>query len=566
MENVTFSLEESTKELLVKITLNNDISKLDQKKIERALLASDFAGCLVTDGAIVTALLEAENKKNELFSADKEENAVKNPIIFSHVIGTANDASLSATISPDKMSASLELTVQQGGAALTQRDVLTCLEQHNIVKGIYKSAILELVDKSNTLKAGSKHSVTIASGTPCIDGANGYIQYLVEDIQERVLRPKKLEGGKVDMRELGDFVHVKKGTLLAKIIEPTLGTTGVTVTNDVLQPKAGDKATIKTSDGSDFSDETKTTLVAAIDGMPKHLEESVSVNKVLELDNVDVGCGNINFDGSVYIKGNVGEGMRVLASEDVVIGGLAESCEIVAGGNISIVQGIIGRQIDDEQGFGIRSIFLQADGSINALFAQYADILSKQDINIGQHVTHCQIQSGGNIYIGDMSKEKADGKLFGGFIDCGGALYTGELGSTSGGNTQISFDYWLEQLTEVTENLDLRLNKLTARCHKISQFLAALCAEENKDTDKIARVTNSLNQHLNALGVSFADYYQFCDNVDNHPNILELLAYESVHNGVSVEIQRHATQFRREHGPTRVSWHEAAILVEPIKD
>lgn len=567
MDKFSFTLDEQSNLVSVNVKLNSSVTAVDAGQIERALKASPYKEYMVLDDSIAQAVLEINaliDEQNAKGQSDEPNDSLELESVYSKEIAKAVNASLEVTFGPENMTATMEVTAPHGGNALTQRDVLTCLEQHEVKKGIFKSAIQELIEKSSQLASGGKHSVEIASGTASVDGKNGYIKYLVDDIQQRILQPKKLDNGKVDMRELGDFVHVKKGTELAKLMPPTSGQPGFTVKGDVIEPIAGEPSVLVAYEGAALSGDAQTLLIADMDGMPKHFDDGVGVNKVLELDNIDVGTGNINFEGSVFVKGNVGEAMRVLASEDVVIGGLVESCEVVAGGDINVAQGVIGHKIEDEKGFGLRSIFLQANGSVTAQFAQYADIIAGDDINLVQHATHSQLQAGRNIWLGDKNKEKADGRILGGFADCGGSVFVGTLGSPSGSHTNISFDYWLAKFQEADENLQQRLAKLTERCIKISEFLVQLVSAAPIDKVKVERVTKSLNQHLHALGVSYADYYKYCDQVESHPDTLELVASVKVFNGVKIEIQGHISTFQREHGPTRVSWHESEILVESV--
>lgn len=571
MDTFAFTLDEQTNVVSVNIKINQSANIISADSIERALKMSPFKEYMVLEGSFaqaaleVNALIDEMKSEEQVVSPDEQQaDSLQIESIYSKEVAQAVNATLEVCFGPDNMSATMEVTAPFGGNVLKQKDILLCLEENGVTKGIFKGAIQELIDKSCQLSSGGKHTVEIARGTPSLDGKNGYIKYLVDDIQQRILRPKKLDNGKVDMRELGDFIHVKKGTELAKLMPPTSGKPGFTVKGETIKPIAGEPAVLKASEGAKFADDTQMVLVAEIDGMPKHLEDSVAVNKVLELENIDVGTGNINFDGSVFVKGNVGEAMRVLASEDVVIGGLAESCEVVAGGDISIAQGVIGHKIDDEKGFGLRSIFLQANGTVNAQFAQYADVIAGDDINLVQHATHSQLQAGRNIWIGDKNKEKADGRVLGGFADCGGSVFVGTLGSTSGSHTNISFDYWLAKFQEADDNLQHRLVKLTERCKKISELLVQLVSATPIDEMKLERVNKALNQHLDALGTSYTDYYQFCDQVKSHPNNLELFASIKVFNGVFIEIQGHMSAFKREHGPTRVSWHESEILVESV--
>ena len=66
------------------------------------------------------------------------------------------------------------------------------------------------------------------------------------------------------------------------------------------------------------------------------------VNETLTLAKVDLSTGNINFDGSLHIKGDVADGVAVDVSGSVLVEGVVARATIVAGGDIVIKNGIIG--------------------------------------------------------------------------------------------------------------------------------------------------------------------------------------------------------------------------------
>ena len=71
----------------------------------------------------------------------------------------------------------------------------------------------------------------------------------------------------------------------------------------------------------------------------------LSVVPVLEIKG-DVGpaTGNIDFVGSVLIRGRIKSGFRVVAKGDVQVERTLEDAEIKAGGNIILQRGIQGRK------------------------------------------------------------------------------------------------------------------------------------------------------------------------------------------------------------------------------
>lgn len=63
--------------------------------------------------------------------------------------------------------------------------------------------------------------------------------------------------------------------------------------------------------------------------------------KYLQLENVGATTGNIDFIGSVYVKGDVQSGFKVSATDDIIVDGLVEG-SLEAGGNIILRNGMKG--------------------------------------------------------------------------------------------------------------------------------------------------------------------------------------------------------------------------------
>ena len=555
MSDITLTVEEESTDLLMTVTPMEGQPKVTLQKIQKAFKSSAYSNFLLIEGAL-ELLLDEVSKANE--NDEPQDNSE-----FSAIIANAVDATTKVSLSPDNMSATLEITAGYGGKQLNNSSVVEVLKEHNVTKGIIKDNLVNIVQQSLVIKGGKSISTEIAKGKHSVNGENGYIKYLVGDPVDRILRPKRLENGKVDMRELGYLVVVKEGRKLARLIPPTDGKEGFNVIGDIVEATRGDASSIEEAEGSSFLDENKNIIVSTTDGMPKHLDNSVAVHKVLEIENIDVGTGNIRFDGSIYVKGNVCEGMELSASEDIVIGGIVESAMITSGGNISIAQGVIGKKVleNDENE---NSTMLQAEGDINAQFVQYTDIYAKNNIKITQYISHSQIIVEGDLWVGNIENDKADGKVFGSLVQSGGSIHVGTLGSTSGAITTLNFSYWANTVEELRIEADEQTAKIIRRLPKIYKLLAKALTQEDNNPSKLERINKALLQHLHLLGKLNKEWLEKENRISDHLDILELCAYQSILSGVNVTISTKTFAFKRDYDATRLKWLENDISVEPI--
>ena len=101
----------------------------------------------------------------------------------------------------------------------------------------------------------------------------------------------------------------------------------------------------KDIEGALIDPENENQLLAEIRGHPLISKNAVKVDTSLVLDNVNLKTGNIDFEGSVLVRGEVLAGFQVIATRDVIVKGIVENAKIVAGRDIIISGGVIGSEV-----------------------------------------------------------------------------------------------------------------------------------------------------------------------------------------------------------------------------
>ena len=87
----------------------------------------------------------------------------------------------------------------------------------------------------------------------------------------------------------------------------------------------------------------KTEIYSDVTGHVTFINDKVFVSDVFEVPaDVDNSVGNIDYEGSVLIKGNVKSGFSVRATGDIIIEGVVENAFIESGGQVIVKHGIIG--------------------------------------------------------------------------------------------------------------------------------------------------------------------------------------------------------------------------------
>ena len=204
-------------------------------------------------------------------------------------------------ISNDKMQAYLQLDLPPEGTAWPTFDqIMEKLHAEGVVFGIREEVIHRLLEeKSNRL-------TLIAEGVYPVDGEDASLQYFFETDRVRLL-PKELEDGRVDHRELSLVQSVQKGQVLVEKKPATPGVAGKNVLGEEVPAVAGKDVNLLAGKNVVWDNNR---LIATCDGEPTKTGNKVSVQLVHEIrGNVGYKTGNIDFIGSVHIRGDVESGL-----------------------------------------------------------------------------------------------------------------------------------------------------------------------------------------------------------------------------------------------------------------
>jgi len=120
--------------------------------------------------------------------------------------------------------------------------------------------------------------------------------------------------------EKGDTIEVIPGQILGVKVFPQEGTSGITVTGEVIPPLIGQDIEIIPGKNTAISPDGLKVYATSF-GAVNWIKNKVEVERILEIPNdIDENEGNIDFQGSVIIGGEVKDGFRVKATGNIQIG------------------------------------------------------------------------------------------------------------------------------------------------------------------------------------------------------------------------------------------------------
>lgn len=370
------------------------------------------------------------------------------------------DARFEVEISKDQMYATIYIVPPKGGKMVSFDNIISELEKIGITEGINYEKIREVLEKGIFFT-----KVKIAEGKVPVDGQNAQIKYYFDIHKE--LKPALTDDGKADFYNLNLVTNVKIGDLLAEIIPPTKGFPGKTVTGKTIPARDGKEIQFRTGKNVTVSEDGR-KLFSNIDGQPVLSDGKISVLQVLEIRG-DVGpaTGNIDFLGSIVVKGNVKSGFKIKVEGDAEIDGTVEAAEIVAGGNIVIKRGI--------QGGG--KGYLRAGVDVTARYIENSTVEAGRDIVVYEAVMHSNLAAGKKI--------KIDGKkglLVGGNCRAGEELVAKTIGSPMCTYTEIEVGTNPEQKKKLME-INQKLQTIQKDINKARQAIDLL--EKLKDRNAL---------------------------------------------------------------------------------
>lgn len=193
---------------------------------------------------------------------------------------------------------------------LTTQDFIDELQAMDIKEGL----CMEGIDRAT--KTLEETDVVVARGTPIIPSEDAWL-----DVPAQHKRAWEDEYGRVDFREHNLIPTVKTGQLIATYIPPVQGKSGVNVFGDS-QPVKPPKDVVLRPGKQVNCFQNK--LYAKIDGRPliewRGKLVKVDVNpEYRHATDVNLECGNIHFEGDVWIGGGVHPSMFVAATGNIAI-------------------------------------------------------------------------------------------------------------------------------------------------------------------------------------------------------------------------------------------------------
>lgn len=352
------------------------------------------------------------------------------------------------SVSADKMVCFIRFYApSSGGKIMNKREIMAELERERIVVGISEKIIDVFMSARQYCL-----SIPIAKGVKPIPSKNTEIEYFFNE--KPLAKPKVLEDGSVDFHELNLFTSVKKGDILAKVTPYVNGKDGQNVYGTVIRTNKPKINGVKVGKNIATSDD-RLTYTSMVDGDVCLVDGTIFVSDTLQIAaDIDASTGDIEYEGSVFIPGNVRTGFCVKAKGDVQVNGVVEGATIIAGGNIVIKRGVQG------MGKGV----LEAGGDVCAQFFENANVKSEGNVIAGS-ILHSNVFAKEKIVVSGKK-----GFIVGGEVICDNYVEVNNIGNKMETQTMIKVGVNPDVLDEL-KKLVIEVNEINEKREEVSSYL-----------------------------------------------------------------------------------------------
>lgn len=358
------------------------------------------------------------------------------------------------SISPDKMQAESFLFAIEGFKISHLKSMFDAeIKLSGISRGFLYDNIHFFFERK--VKQNYIGWIKIASGKPAVNGHNSYVQFIKELRQD----PGKVVDvlGRMDFRERENILRVQKGEAVAVLIDELLQEDGYTIDGKEIKARFLKKQPLKIGENLSLNPKTN-EYCALVDGMVVLTSQFLSVKEIWEIEgDVDLNLGNIHYENSVSVKGDILSGMVVECGGNLVVQGVIENAKINVGGDL-ICKGIVG--------CGDQPVIVKGEVFID--FIENSSLESIKSIHIKKDCINSKLKTTEMIY----SEDKA--KIFGGELYASAGMELNSVGNVDFIETKIFLggNFYLERkMAEVSKGIKQIRSKMKEDVKEVSRYL-----------------------------------------------------------------------------------------------
>ena len=404
----------------------------------------------------------------EKYDKSKVSTCIKNKNgKFIHISNMQTNQSAGYKIEIDRDNVKATLTLKEPlykEANLTSTDIGIEILSRRIITPINKKIVQHHLD--NYIFSTP---FTITEGKQAIHGKNAYIKFHVSVHK----KPKFLLNSKtnqINYKELNLIENVVKDQLLAEKIEATPSKEGSDLFGNKINAEDGRDIHFEYTQGKGTYIDKKTNklLYSSEDGQVVYADGKLRVEPIYEIHG-DVGpkTGNIDFNGSVIVHGNILDNYSIKSKKSIEIIGTVQKAKLEAQENIIIQGGCSGK-----------SEIISLKESVFVKFVQSSTVDAYKNVFVSQGIINSNISAGIKVICAGKKSS-----IIGGFIKVKELIVTSTLGSDTAPKTTLEMGY-SPNLIKEKHKLEKNIQNLLTEYKKLKKDIKI--TEERKKADPLS--------------------------------------------------------------------------------
>lgn len=449
--------------------------------------------------------------------------------------GEQKDSTPTITIevTPDRMQAWVKVASPE--AVLTPADVLAALANAKIAVDDSVKSRVDAFLASLSMHETPPDRFLAAEGRPAVEGQDASF---VWDARFEKTRTAGGDDAPINYYEISNIFTTESGAVVGRMIPAKAGEEGVDVCGTRLKPKRR-PVEIQLGKGVELSPTDSHTVISTIAGRVSCEQGVVSVCEALDVKgDVDLTTGSISSSVDVCISGTIRDNFEVKSEKSIVVGGCIDQATVLAQGDVSVRNGILGR------GKGV----VTSGGQCVAKFCDGAILIAAGDVKVVREVMNSSVYAEGRLYV-------ERGSVIGGSTYAKEGAEVAELGNASGTSTELVVGIHpsvlgkARSMSEECREKQKVMEKITATVRPLMGNLKRLTAQQREQITELVSKLEPLKQSV-AETEKARDALLAQASPKSSPSVL---VSRTVHENVRIRVGEHETKFSREmRGPIRI--------------
>lgn len=300
------------------------------------------------------------------------------------------------SITKDKLKAYYTIHPTKFGKIPGYTDIQETLQTQSIIAGVTQKKLEEQLSKIDPAKPKAVRLLVAQGKEP----VHGHEEFYIPLINIEKKSGELKSDGSIDYKETGSIIQIVKDQEVLQRVPEVKPVDGYDIYGDKSYAEMRQHDGYYKGENFVQSGHDENIFVSSIDGCLSVEKRVISVLPIVIIPgDVNYESGNIDFNGSVHVKGSVLPGFSIKAQGDIIIEKSVEDAFIDAEGDVTVKMGIVGKE----------NVKVTCQGKLTAKYILNSTVECSGEIIIEDSIINSTVFSNDKISV--ISKH---GKIIGG--------------------------------------------------------------------------------------------------------------------------------------------------------